>query len=446
MRRGLGCLILVLSLVPSFAHARTPEHAGIADGTIPITIDTDPPGRLIQIDHVTYVAPQTRDWVPGETHAIGANSPQTTSSARYTFAAWSDGAPRNHSIVVPVEATTYTVSFATTFPLSATVSPAGTGIIAASPASADGYYSPGTTVLLTASPIGDYGFDNWTGDATGSSNPITLTMDGRHSVIAHFATAVTVTFTTTPTGLPLTIDGATSNTPQSFAWIPGSSHSLTGDPPPPTVSRRYIFQDWSDGGSQSHSITTPGVNAAYAAHYLTQYTLTTVIAPLGAGTLNISPSSPDRFYDVGTAVELTATANPGHQFDRWTGAVEGSENPVVVSMDAVGAKRVTANFTGVSGVEGSGAARFLLSQNQPNPFREATRFSFSLPTRARASLRIYDVRGRLVQTLVDGMLGPGNHEVGWDGASAVSPVENGLYFAVLSGAGQSQSRRICVMR
>jgi len=49
-------------------------------------------------------------------------------------------------------------------------------------------YTSGTTVTLTASPNTSYTFLNWSGDASGSSNPVTVTMNGDKTVGADFAT------------------------------------------------------------------------------------------------------------------------------------------------------------------------------------------------------------------------------------------------------------------
>src|SRR5262249_46075873 len=59
-----------------------------------------------------------------------------------------------------------------------------------------------------------------------------------------------------------------------------------------------------------------------------------------------------------------------------------------------------------------------LEQNYPNPLNPRTTFAFSLPVAGRARLNIFDVRGRLVRTLVDGQFPAGRHEVIWDGTNA----------------------------
>jgi nitrous oxidase accessory protein NosD len=52
---------------------------------------------------------------------------------------------------------------------------------------------------------------------------------------------------------------------------------------------------------------------------------------------------------------------------------------------------------------------------RPNPFSGTTMLVFELPSAAPVKLRIYDVRGRLVRTLMDGYASPGRHNVVWDG-------------------------------
>ncbi len=56
-----------------------------------------------------------------------------------------------------------------------------------------------------------------------------------------------------------------------------------------------------------------------------------------------------------------------------------------------------------------------LAQNAPNPFNPRTRMAFGLVNSGAVSLRIYDVAGRLVKTLVEGMFLPGSYSREWDG-------------------------------
>ena len=67
-------------------------------------------------------------------------------------------------------------------------------------------YANGTNAKLTAAPASGYAFADWTGDASGSANPLTLLMDGNKTVTANFAAPPTVT---SPTSTGITGTGAT---------------------------------------------------------------------------------------------------------------------------------------------------------------------------------------------------------------------------------------------
>ena len=77
---------------------------------------------------------------------------------------------------------------------------------------------------------------------------------------------------------------------------------------------------------------------------------------------------------------------------------------------------------------------YVLEQNYPNPFNPSTTIRFSLPVRERVSLKIYDMTGREVRTLLNGEERPvGASEVVWDGRnSAGQTVASGVYFYTLS--------------
>jgi len=74
------------------------------------------------------------------------------------------------------------------YSLNTSVSPSGRGTITADPGPncAGDKYLPGTEVQLTANPESGWHFTGWSGDASGSSNPTTITMNSDKSVTAHF--------------------------------------------------------------------------------------------------------------------------------------------------------------------------------------------------------------------------------------------------------------------
>jgi hypothetical protein len=68
-----------------------------------------------------------------------------------------------------------------------------------------------------------------------------------------------------------------------------------------------------------------------------------------------------------------------------------------------------------------------LHQNYPNPFNAETKISYTLAEASHVSLRIYDITGRLVATLVDNREEAGEHAVTWD----ASDISSGVYFCKL---------------
>ncbi|UCE07942.1 MAG: T9SS type A sorting domain-containing protein, partial [bacterium] len=71
---------------------------------------------------------------------------------------------------------------------------------------------------------------------------------------------------------------------------------------------------------------------------------------------------------------------------------------------------------------------FELFQNYPNPFNAATTISFNLPKRMHITVKIYNILGQLVKTLVDEQVRGGNHKIYWDGKNNQGNlISTGLY-------------------
>ncbi len=72
---------------------------------------------------------------------------------------------------------------------------------------------------------------------------------------------------------------------------------------------------------------------------------------------------------------------------------------------------------------------------------------FALPEAGRADLAIYDVRGRLVRTLVEAELPAGEHTAYWDGRDARgAAASSGVYIVRLSSAGREATQKIQLMK
>ena len=87
-------------------------------------------------------------------------------------------------------------------------------------------------------------------------------------------------------------------------------------------------------------------------------------------------------------------------------------------------------------------ARIALSQNYPNPFNPVTTVAFALPQATHVRLAIYDVLGREVAVLVDGVQPAGRHQVQVDARRWAS----GIYFFTLGADGQQQTKRMVLVK
>lgn len=81
--------------------------------------------------------------------------------------------------------------------------------------------------------------------------------------------------------------------------------------------------------------------------------------------------------------------------------------------------------------------------NYPNPFSQATEFSFEMRKTGTAGISIYNLKGQLVRTLSEGNFGKGTHTLSWDGTdNAGSRVALGVYFARLEADGKTLTRKV----
>ncbi len=196
-------------------------------------------------------------------------------------------------------------------------------------------FSHGTSVQLTATPNAGYTFTSWSGDATGTTSPVTVIMNSNKNVTANFTAIVVDTYTLNVTA----VNGTVLKVPSKTAYNSGEIVVLTATP-----ATGYTFTGWTGdatGSINPVSVTmnsNKNVTANFTAVVPNTFTLNVIAVN---GTVLKNPNLV--FYPSGSNVELTATANPGFTFTGWTGDATGSINPVSVTMNSN--KNVTANFT-----------------------------------------------------------------------------------------------------
>ncbi|MFD2561685.1 InlB B-repeat-containing protein [Aquimarina rubra] len=199
----------------------------------------------------------------------------------------------------------------------------------------NGVYIDGTTATITATPNAGYQFDGWSGDASGATNPLTITMDADKTVTALFSvTQRSLTINATNGSI------TTNPNPTNGTYDDGTSVILTATP-----DAGYQFDGWSgdaSGTTNPLTITMDADKTVTALFSAIQRTLT-ITATNGSVTTNPNPTNGT--YDDGTSVVLTATPDAGYQFDGWSGDASGTTNPLTITMDAD--KTVTGLFSQV---------------------------------------------------------------------------------------------------
>jgi hypothetical protein len=83
----------------------------------------------------------------------------------------------------------------------------------------------------------------------------------------------------------------------------------------------------------------------------------------------------------------------------------------------------------------------------PNPFSNKVKISYSISKKMKVELKVYDVAGHLVKTLVDGVEEPGSKIIEWHSRNDDgSTIPNGIYFLTLEAEGISRTRKIVKLR
>jgi flagellar hook assembly protein FlgD len=91
--------------------------------------------------------------------------------------------------------------------------------------------------------------------------------------------------------------------------------------------------------------------------------------------------------------------------------------------------------------------KLALYQNYPNPFNPTTTIAFWLPEKSSVTLAVYDVDGRLVNTLVDEELDKGMKQFPWNGTdSRGSTVSSGVYFYKLQAGSKELTRKMVLLK
>ncbi|MFQ5652810.1 MAG: FlgD immunoglobulin-like domain containing protein [bacterium] len=262
--------------------------------------------------------------------------------------------------------------------------------------------------------------------------------------------------------------GEVSLDPPGGLYYEGTPVTLTAHP-----KNDWRFVEWrGDVASSKTSVTVlmdgdKYITATFVPDSLPGFRLT--VKKKGRGSVRVQP---DRdWFDDGTLVKLTAKPDPGYRFAAWDGDIKDFSAMTRVVMDSD--KGVRAIFKKKrkdgrlheaapdSGVDEAGTpslasepasgpplpASYQLFQNYPNPFNPETQIRFHLPQAGHVELRIFNMLGQEIRTLVDVHLEAGIYKVLWDGADKNGrPAATGLYFYRIHAADFSDLKKMNLLR
>jgi hypothetical protein len=155
--------------------------------------------------------------------------------------------------------------------------------------------------------------------------------------------------------------------------------------------------------------------------------------------------------EIGTDLMLAdrTPTNPGVRFFNMTNNTQILANPLDVGLPPFDIlEELQACPTGGCGTAvGDAPAVAHLGQNYPNPFNPETSIPFTLANAGRVTMRVYDVNGHFVATLLDENRGAGEHVARWDGRDARGRASSsGIYFARLEANGTTETRKMVLLK
>lgn len=140
-----------------------------------------------------------------------------------------------------------------------------------------------------------------------------------------------------------------------------------------------------------------------------------------------------------TDTVITAIATDSSNVYIGTGAIMNLRN----STNGHGVwRRPLSEITSVAKQSSSLPKGYSLAQNYPNPFNPSTTISFTLPSRSFVSLKIFDVLGREVATIIFEEMAPGSYSQTWDAAR----LSSGIYFYRLQTGAYAQTKKLTLLK
>jgi hypothetical protein len=151
--------------------------------------------------------------------------------------------------------------------------------------------------------------------------------------------------------------------------------------------------------------------------------------------------TPNIYYSsnsgVNWIIQHTSPSNTGYKQ-----LTKSRNNDILWAITIGGEVERNDNPTSVSTISSEVPSKFKLFQNYPNPFNPATNIKFNIAKSSYVKILVYDIIGRVIQTLVDKRLQAGTYEASFDGSSLTS----GVYFYKLITDDFSETKKMVLIK
>ena len=198
--------------------------------------------------------------------------------------------------------------------------------------------------------------------------------------------------------------------------------------PPAPMETPEIFNTIDADAPDSHVLVLAATQDS--AHFRVRWTGTDVGAAIRDFTIFVSEESgPYTAWIINTSdTSAVFTGQPNKTYAFYSVARDNVGN-VEDTPNEPDAKTKAGQVTSVSGPDDNLPKTFSLSQNYPNPFNPSTNIRIEVPKASHLTIKIYDILGRAVRTLVDRQFEAGRYVEVWDGRDNKGlPVGSGIYF------------------
>jgi Secretion system C-terminal sorting domain len=263
---------------------------------------------------------------------------------------------------------------------------------------------------------------------------------------------ISVNTNRTSPNLQFVVDNTVYSSAKLFTWNLNTQHTLAAVSPQTYASTRYVFNNWSNNGDSSQTITVGTAISNYTVFYRTQFKLITNFTP---SNLPVTITSGNIFHD--SAASVTMSPNPfqltfngkEYYFQRWNGTGNGSysgTNPTVnLTMNNVILETAvydTIPPIGIQNLNNGVPVSFSLHQNFPNPFNPVTKIKFDIPKMSSVNIKMYDVIGNEVGVIYSGELAPGYYEADFNASNYAS----GVYFYKIEAGEFTSVKRMVLVK